>query len=147
MTPAAPATPALERAARATWRVQAAHDHADGCPDGGRWHPLLIEAWSPPGGDQYLVGDVWSPGDRPVLWLRDWYANPDTTALIVVTSGTMLTSAGVTPVHVVACVSRAGGSFVLAAPGDEPPPTGGRLCGPLYKAMLRAMSSNASCAA
>jgi hypothetical protein len=102
---------------------------------------LVIETRSPPGTDHYVVGDVWSPGERPVAWLLDWHAHPDTTALIVVTSGTRLTAAGVTPVHVVASVSRDGGSFVLASPDDEPPPTAGRLCGPLYGAMLHAMSA------
>jgi hypothetical protein len=139
-----PATSALERAARAAWRVQVTHHHADGCSNGSDWHPLLVEARRHPSADHYVVGDVWWPGSRPVAWLQDWHAHPETAALLVVSNGARLTATGVTSVHVIACVSRDGRSIVLASPDDEPPRIGGRLCGPLYKAMLQALSCNAS---
>jgi hypothetical protein len=130
----------LERAARSAWRVQVEHRHADGCPQDDTWHSLAVEVWTPPGTDHLLVGDVWWLGDRPAAWLLDWHAHPDTTALIVVTDGTRLTPDGVTSVHVVACVNRDGDSIVLASPGDDPPRAAHPLRGPLYAAMLQAIS-------
>lgn len=131
----------LERVARAAWRVQLAHRHTDGCPRETGWHPLVIETWTPPGTDDHRVGDVWSPLCSPSAWLLDFRAHADTTALVVVTDGTVRTRTGLMRAHVVACVDRAGRGVAIASRDDTPPLTAGALRGRLYIAMRQAMSS------
>lgn len=131
----------LERVVRAAWRVQVAHRHTDGCPREAGWHSLVIETWTPLGTDDHRVGDVWSPPGRPSAWLLDFRAHASTTALVVVTDGTVRTRAGARRAHVVACVDRAGRGVALASGDDTPPSRAGVLRGPLYTAMRLAMSS------
>lgn len=133
-------TSQLERIARTTWHVQVAHRHTDPCPNDDDWHTQMVEAWTPPGTDHYMLGDVWWPKVHPTAWLLDWHAHPSTTALVVVTNGTMRSASWDLPVHLVACVARDGRSVALLSPDDDPPSGTTRLQGALYAAMLQAMS-------
>ena len=80
------------------------------------------------------------PGDDPVAWLAGFRPHPRTTALIVVSDGTIRGPDGDVRAHVVACVAQDGRSAVLVSPDDTPPVAAPAARGRLYTAMRRALT-------